>query len=134
MLDKFITYNQNNQLFKDSGRVLLAISGGRDSMLMLYLFKELGIDIGIAHCNFKLRQKEADQDEQFVQEIAKENNIPFYSISFNTKVSISFLLLFNLIKLVDLSLITLSSSEDNNSVAYLDLPNLPPAFNIGPIK
>lgn len=74
---------QNPVFFKDK-KVLLAVSGGIDSMVMLYAFHSLQYYIGVAHCNFKLRGSESDQDEQLVKQFCQTNNIPFLSISFNT--------------------------------------------------
>jgi tRNA(Ile)-lysidine synthase len=77
-------YIQQNKLFSPENKILLAVSSGIDSMVMLELFHELRIRCGIAHCNFMLRDTESDQDEQFVQNIAKEYDIPFHSKSFDT--------------------------------------------------
>jgi tRNA(Ile)-lysidine synthase len=85
MFEEFLSYIRKNNLFKRQDRLLLAVSGGIDSMVMSYLFLKLGTDIGIAHCNFCLRDKESDKDEELVKKHAYENKIPFYSIRFNTK-------------------------------------------------
>jgi tRNA(Ile)-lysidine synthase len=85
MFEEFLSYIRKNNLFKMQDRLLLAVSGGIDSMVMLHLFLKLGTDIGIAHCNFCLRDKESDNDEELVKKHAYENKIPFYSIRFNTK-------------------------------------------------
>ena len=70
-------------------RILLTVSGGVDSMLMLELFARQYGDrgpaaLGIAHCNFRLRGADADADEQLVKEKAEKENIPFYCIRFDT--------------------------------------------------
>ncbi|MBA4056687.1 MAG: tRNA(Ile)-lysidine synthetase, partial [Marivirga sp.] len=57
---------------------MLAISGGVDSMTMLYLFQEAGFQIGVAHCNFQLRGKESDGDEEFVSQVCRELGIPLF--------------------------------------------------------
>jgi tRNA(Ile)-lysidine synthase len=85
MFEEFLSYIRRNNLFKRKDRLLLAVSGGIDSMVMSHLFIKLGTDIGIAHCNFCLREKESDKDEELVKEFAHENKIPFYSVRFNTK-------------------------------------------------
>jgi tRNA(Ile)-lysidine synthase len=72
-------------LCKKTDRVLLAISGGIDSVCMFHLFREAGYAIAIAHCNFNLRGDESDQDAVFVQNLAEEFDIPFFTKSFNTK-------------------------------------------------
>jgi tRNA(Ile)-lysidine synthase len=85
MFEEFLSYIRKNNLFKKQDRLLLAVSGGIDSMVMSHLFIKLGTDIGIAHCNFCLRNKESDKDEDLVKELASEYKIPFYSIRFRTK-------------------------------------------------
>lgn len=85
MFEEFLNYIRKNNLFKRQDRLLLAVSGGIDSMVMSHLFIKLGTDIGIAHCNFCLRAEESDKDEELVKNFAFQNRIPFYSIRFNTK-------------------------------------------------
>jgi len=51
MLQKFKTYYQKNDLFKESDNILLAVSGGKDSMAMLQLFVDSKLSFGVAHCN-----------------------------------------------------------------------------------
>ena len=79
---EFIT---QKQLFDKHQRILLAVSGGKDSILMLHLFKSLGIEIGVAHVNFKLRGDESQRDEDFVRSLAERLNIPFFTEHFETK-------------------------------------------------
>ena len=64
---------------------LLAVSGGMDSMVMLHLFHEFKFPCAVAHMNFKLRGKEADEDEIFVKGICEKLKIPFFSLQVNTK-------------------------------------------------
>jgi tRNA(Ile)-lysidine synthase len=85
MFDRFLNYIHENNLFKMENRLLLAVSGGIDSMVMAHLFLKLGTNTGIAHCNFCLRGMESDKDEELVREFADNNKIPFYSIRFKTK-------------------------------------------------
>ena len=85
MLDKFLNYIEENHLFKKEDKVLLAVSGGIDSMVMTDLFIRSGIKSGIAHCNFCLRGQESDKDEELVKNMAALHKIPFYSIRFDTK-------------------------------------------------
>jgi tRNA(Ile)-lysidine synthase len=85
MFDEFLNYIQNNNLFNRKDRLLLAVSGGIDSMVMAHLFLKLGTNSGIAHCNFCLRDVESDLDEEFVKNFAGENRIPIYTVRFNTK-------------------------------------------------
>ncbi len=85
MLDDFIKYIAENRLFGENDRILLAVSGGTDSMVMANLFLTAGFKTGIAHCNFCLRAEESDKDEELVRLFASRNNIPFYSVRFETK-------------------------------------------------
>lgn len=72
-------------LLKD--KLLLAVSGGLDSMVLLHIMHELNLNIAIAHCNFGLRGEESDADEVFVKQYANANNIPFFSKQFDTQNS-----------------------------------------------
>ena len=58
--------------------VLLAVSGGADSMVMCDLFLKAKIKFGVAHCNFQLRGEDADGDEMMVKKWVAEKNIPFF--------------------------------------------------------
>lgn len=65
--------------------ICLALSGGIDSMVLANLLLESDFHFSIAHCNFNLRGEESTLDYRFVQNWAKKNSIPFYSISFETE-------------------------------------------------
>jgi len=84
MLSRFLEYSRQEKLFTSGSRVLLAVSGGIDSMVMAWLFRESGTEHSIAHCNFSLRGTESDGDEEFVKSWAGNNNIPFFSTRFDT--------------------------------------------------
>ena len=71
--------------FLNNKRLLLTVSGGIDSVVLVYLLKELCYNIGIAHCNFQLRDIESEGDNQFVKELAKTLEIPFFEIRFDTE-------------------------------------------------
>lgn len=71
--------------FLKEAKLLIAVSGGLDSMVALNLLQKLGYHFGIAHCNFKLRNDESDLDEQFVKDWAKKNEIPCFVIQFETQ-------------------------------------------------
>lgn len=66
-------------------KILLAVSGGKDSMCMASLFLLEGYSTGIVHCNFGLRGVDSDGDEYFVREWAAQHEIPFYSRHFDTE-------------------------------------------------
>ncbi len=84
MQTPLLDYIQKEKLFLPSDTILLAVSGGIDSVAMCKLFHKTRFKFGIAHCNFKLRGEESDLDELFVKELSKKYNVPFHSISFNT--------------------------------------------------
>jgi len=84
-VQQFQDFIEQQQLFVQGNRILLAVSGGKDSVLMLHLFKAIGIDIGVAHCNFNLRADEAQRDESFVALLARNLGLPFYVTHFDTK-------------------------------------------------
>lgn len=65
-------------------KLLLAISGGIDSMVLLHLFKQLNFDISVAHCNFNLRDKESDEDTEFVKSECNHYNIKLFVKHFDT--------------------------------------------------
>ena len=67
MLRAFRNFIETEQLFNPSDRVLLAVSGGMDSMTMLSLFTRGRFSFGVAHCNFQLRGNDSDLDEAFVE-------------------------------------------------------------------
>jgi tRNA(Ile)-lysidine synthase len=84
MLDDFLTYIQGQSLFQKNDRILLAVSGGVDSVVLTHLFKAAELDFGIAHCNFNLRDQDSDRDQSFVRELANQLSMPFHTIDFNT--------------------------------------------------
>lgn len=71
--------------FSDQRTVLLAVSGGVDSMVMASLFLEAKLPFAIAHCNFQLRGEEANKDEALVKDWAEQHGVPFHSIRFDTE-------------------------------------------------
>ncbi|MEM9859865.1 MAG: tRNA lysidine(34) synthetase TilS [Bacteroidota bacterium] len=87
MLDRFLEVIKNNQLFSTNDRLLVAVSGGIDSMTLCHLLSEAKFSFSVAHCNFKLRNEESDRDEQLVMDWCLERKITFYSQSFDTKSS-----------------------------------------------
>lgn len=85
MISKFQKHLSQNLSFLTNKRLLLAISGGIDSMVMLDLFKKSGFEIAIAHCNFQLRGQESKGDQAFIEKYSEENNIPLFITQFDTK-------------------------------------------------
>lgn len=84
-LERLQEFIKKHALFQEKERLLLAVSGGRDSVLMAKMFKLAGYNFGIAHCNFQLRGKEADEDEYFTANLASELGVEFFVSKFNTK-------------------------------------------------
>ena len=72
-------------MFQPEQKVLLAVSGGIDSMAMAHLFRKSKFNFSIAHCNFQLRGKESDDDQLFVEGMAETFLVPFYLKSFKTE-------------------------------------------------
>lgn len=79
--------NWNRKFAAKPGLVLLAVSGGLDSMVMAHLFAGLSIHVAVANCNFRLRGQESDDDEIFVRDWCVKNNIRFFGTSFDTLAS-----------------------------------------------
>lgn len=69
----------------EKNNIIVACSGGLDSMVLLFLLNKLDIKTAVAHCNFSLRGAESDEDESFVEEISKKYNLDFFSEKFDTK-------------------------------------------------
>lgn len=84
MLETFLKYVQDENLFESGQQTLLAVSGGLDSMVMLYLFQKTGFRFSVAHCNFQLRGNESDGDEQFVRNYCDQHNIRLFVKRFDT--------------------------------------------------
>ena len=75
---------ERKELFNKSGKILLGLSGGPDSVALLRVLQELGYSIAAAHCNFKLRGDESERDEQFVRRLCKDVGIRLYVTHFDT--------------------------------------------------
>ena len=73
-----------HQLFKPEDKILVALSGGIDSMVLFHLLYHAGFKVSIAHCNFGLRGNESDEDEAFVKRIAEEIKVPYFTEFFQT--------------------------------------------------
>ncbi len=80
----FKTYIKSQNLFEKKDKILVAISGGCDSVALSYLLKKMNFKFSLAHCNFNLRGKDSDKDEQFVKNIASKQNLKIYIESFDT--------------------------------------------------
>lgn len=85
MFEKFQSHLSNNFPFLIGKKLLLATSGGLDSMVMAHLFKSLNFEFALAHCNFQLRGNESLEDQFFVQKYADANAIPIFITQFDTQ-------------------------------------------------
>jgi len=79
---KFRKYINEHRLFDPEDRILLSVSGGVDSSVLCHLMAVTHYNWAIAHVNFRLRGKESDQDEAFVQQLAQQYNVPFFTQDF----------------------------------------------------
>ncbi len=84
LIDKFQAYVSRNELFTKQDKILLTVSGGVDSMVLMSLCVNCGYNVGVAHCNFQLRGTESDEDEILVQERARKYGIECYNRRFDT--------------------------------------------------
>ena len=84
MLEKVKEYIHKENLIKDNTKVIVGLSGGMDSMVLLDILMLLGYRCMAAHCNFHLRGEESNRDETFVKKWCKSIDIPYTSINFDT--------------------------------------------------
>ena len=84
LIAKFKNHIEDHLPFLKKEKILIACSGGLDSIVLTNLCYLLNFNIGIAHCNFGLRGKESDEDEKFVSAVAQKLKANFYSTSFET--------------------------------------------------
>ena len=85
MHNQFVQFIKDKQLFSANQKVLLAVSGGIDSMVLLHLFEKSEFDYGVAHCNFKLRGSQSDEDEKLVREQVEMHGAPVFFETFETE-------------------------------------------------
>lgn len=84
LLEEFEKYIEENKLFTHDDKLLLTVSGGVDSMVMMSLTAAAGYQFGVAHCNFQLRGTESDEDEVLVETEARRYGVEFYNKRFDT--------------------------------------------------
>lgn len=83
MLEQLLNHIQRHRLCESKDKILLAVSGGIDSMVMLHLFRQAGVHIGVAHCNFQLRGAESAADESLVKKICDEYGVICHTQKFD---------------------------------------------------
>lgn len=89
-MQKFIhrieDFISRNHLLEKDGKYLVALSGGADSVTLLWVLHELRYQIEACHCNFQLRGAESDRDEQFCVQLCEQLGIPLHRIHFDTRL------------------------------------------------
>jgi tRNA(Ile)-lysidine synthase len=85
MLKEFQAHLKNQFPFLEGNQLLVACSGGLDSVVLTHLLVNSGCEITLAHCNFSLRGYESDSDSEFVIQLAKKLEIPVYTEVFETE-------------------------------------------------
>ena len=78
-------YIRNRELIRKDQLVLVALSGGADSVALLRVLHELGYHQHALHCNFHLRGEESNRDERFVTRLCQEQGIPLSIKHFHTR-------------------------------------------------
>ena len=82
---RFVHYIKDQNLFQKNDQLLLAVSGGIDSVVLTELCYRAGYNFFIAHCNFHLRKEESNRDEQFSRSLAEKYSVPIFVHSFETE-------------------------------------------------
>ena len=85
MLNDLFQYIEDKKLFNPDEKLLLTVSGGLDSMVMTELFRLAGYNFSVAHCNFNLRGRESDSDEEFVTDYCNRHKVRYFVKQFDTK-------------------------------------------------
>src|SRR5579871_1283023 len=85
LLKQFQNFVSTQNLFSPKDKLLLAVSGGMDSVVLCELCYQSGFDFVIAHCNFQLRGEESNRDESFVNQLAQKYNKEIFIKRFETE-------------------------------------------------
>ena len=85
MFKAFKDHIENKGLFKKNNTLLVALSGGIDSVVLAHLLHSGGYNFSLAHCNFKLRKQDSNFDEEFCRQLAKQLNVDIYVKHFDVK-------------------------------------------------
>ena len=81
---EFTEFILKNNIINKSQSILITVSGGIDSIILLDLFTKNKYKFEVAHCNFKLRGEDSEKDAIFVEDLCNKNNITFHKIEFET--------------------------------------------------
>ncbi len=84
LFERFKQYAEHQCLINHRHKILIAVSGGIDSVCLLDLFSKYSTNIAIVHCNFQLRGKESDDEEEFVKNLANQYQLPIFVKRFDT--------------------------------------------------
>lgn len=84
MLKNFIELVKAKQLFSEKDTLFIGVSGGVDSVVLCYLCRQAGFSFKIAHCNFQLREKDSDRDEDFVKKLGQDYGVEVMVKKFDT--------------------------------------------------
>lgn len=82
--NRFKAHIESHFPFLRESKLLIAISGGLDSVVLAHLCHHLGLNLALAHCNFNLRGQESDGDEDFVNKLAENLDVELFIESFDT--------------------------------------------------
>lgn len=85
MITQVQEYILHHKLFSKKSKILVGLSGGPDSMVLIHLLMQLGYNCVAAHCNFHLRGNDSDTDAAFVSKWCDDNNVPLFTIDFDTE-------------------------------------------------
>jgi tRNA(Ile)-lysidine synthase len=85
LLTQFTQHVNTASLFQKADKLLIAVSGGVDSIVLCDLCFHAGFNFEIAHCNFQLRGEESNADEKFVLELAHKYNVKYHVVKFDTE-------------------------------------------------
>ncbi len=85
MIQKFKTHIDSHLPYLKKAKLLIAISGGMDSVVLTHLCQKSGLKISLAHCNFNLRGKESDADEASILQLAEDLELEVFIESFETE-------------------------------------------------
>ncbi|MBQ6962829.1 MAG: tRNA lysidine(34) synthetase TilS [Paludibacteraceae bacterium] len=84
-MKKVLSFIKSEGLFSPDSRIVVAVSGGADSVMLLRVLVSAGFDCVAAHCNFHLRGDESDRDQSFVESLCAELSVPLEIVHFQTE-------------------------------------------------
>ncbi len=85
IVKKVLSFVKSEGLFSPDSRIIVAVSGGADSVMLLRVLVSAGFDCVAAHCNFHLRGDESDRDQSFVESLCAELSVPLEIVHFQTE-------------------------------------------------